>query len=524
MSSAMDSLDPSKMEWGEGQFGPYRLFYDGEPSSIIKEAGTNEITRDPFPSNVYLLESDEALDEVIALDSLDIIPLSQIAPQAVEPDLTFSQIENTVGSSPAPVVVGGTANKWSINPNADFREQEPSPQKGISRRGILLGGMGLLVLGGGGYAASKGAFRGDANAAESPGVTTEAAMEVTPVTASDAASMGKLVDTKAVDRKYAPTGFNPKDVKWSFQFNSANIAASAFQEGVFLSNGNEIVILDPMTGETKVSIDVDGIADFVNPTALANGEDAPRGLAWKIGNSLYLWTDDNRISRTPIDPQANMSSMGRSVMVKQGGVSYSFTHDGLKKIMGSDGNEIALDHEWVISSGWNGPIIRKKIDGSSSTSNLIQPPKVGMTIETWHGAGHGKAAIGWRGEDDKVILGITDAATGAVLDSVESTLEAIDQKRMKIGQGWKAFSVGPYLFDLDSGRIILDASKDANEFMSINQFTSYASRKNERGVITYVKKKRDDRITPSIPLAILDNGMAVARTAGDRVSLLGKES
>ena len=525
----MTTIQPQRLEWRDDVLSDgCRLFMDGRPSNVIK-LPVGSIEHDTYVTDVLELKEPQVVSDVIAMDRAAVIRTvgnRRIAHRSHEEIIAAMQMDvaddegnhNPFGSSSN--TQGDHAYDFGLHGTASG-STPTSPGKGNIRWGriILTCGIAVGLIGGGVFGIN--AILNNTKPLEEQTISAEQTRPV--IQGSTTSKLGALDPSGAVET--VPAGWS-KDAKWKFELTSKSIAVSGFKVGVLLSDGKSVTILDPNTGETRVSVEVKGVPKFVASTRLGQSDNL--AIVWKIADTLYTWNHEtNQVQYYHLSVDSQVDTSGTGTLVRQDKVAYTLTDQGLKRIAG-DGREVAVDGPDITSSTFSGPITVRDLEGNIKSESLLDPPQPGLVVNQWHGVGTGHAFISWRSsssdpDDPKtaLTLAVHDVNTGEVTAQVKTTVAEVKGVKALYGGGSLEAAVGPYLFSLKDGSLILNGSSELKKFILILGNYGYAQSK-AGGVLTFVGKDKQKLITPNFPITILDDGSSVVRVSPTVIALLPK--
>lgn len=532
----MTNIDPRRLEWRDDTInrGFCRLHMDGRASNVIKtDMGVME--HDTFPTDLHELRIPEVLETLVMMERHGVIRTTgrlHIKHRTTEEIQALMQDTSSI-----PVITPEMSGAYQHRPEATTGSGTGNfsiPSMGVAEthqkegssirwgRVALIGALTVSLIGGGAWAITNVMGGSGQALAESPASTHS---EEAPVVSGTTTSrLGRTDPGAKVET--IPIGWTDQ-AKWRFSLDSKSIAVSGFQDGIVISDSNSLTILNPENGSTIISVDIKGVPKFIASTTYGDND---TGIVWRIGNTLYAWSKGSgEVVYYRLSPDAQVDTDGTGTLVKQNGVSYTLMDYGLKRIVGSEGREIAVDGDHIISSKWSGPITIRDVEGNDVSESLIDPPEAGMVVNQWHGAGTGYAFISWRTSNSDpgdpktpVTLAVHDVNTGKVVSQVKSTVELTTKVQALYGGASKEVAVGPYLFSLGDGKLLVDASADVNKFLLILSDHAYGQNK-KGGVLTYIGKDKQELITPNMPITVLKDGSSVARVSPTTLALLPKQ-
>lgn len=239
----------------------------------------------------------------------------------------------------------------------------------------------------------------------------------------------------------------------------ATASVTATGRGVLVVDGNSLAVLDPASGESRYTSDIDAPISFAVDTVI----DGERALVWRTGDRAQALFDGET---TPIEytipDGARISSAGTSVLIKEGNSLSTFTRDGLAAIPTPDPGytPMALDGSSLLSAEFSGTVIATDVDSAESTEILLESPADDLQIFRWVTAGHGKIVSLW-GEPGasatsghRIQLVVHSAEDGHIFSTVSTTTDAVGEANWGRGQGYRLAVIGPYLFTVDGGLLV----------------------------------------------------------------------
>ena len=154
------------------------------------------------------------------------------------------------------------------------------------------------------------------------------------------------------------------------------------------------------------------------------------------------------------------------MLIKSGNKLSTFGADGLENVPTPQAGStpMAIDNDELFSSDWNGPVKAKNIKSGEERSIDLESPGDELKIIDWISAGHGKAITLW-GEQGastnsghRIQLVVHSLEDGSILSTVTTTTDIVGEKSWVRGQAGERAYIGPYLFDLESGLLLMDVS------------------------------------------------------------------
>ncbi|MGW9827111.1 hypothetical protein ACUXNS_002123 [Brevibacterium pityocampae] len=243
----------------------------------------------------------------------------------------------------------------------------------------------------------------------------------------------------------------------------ATASVTATGRGVLVVDGNALAVLDPETGESRYTEDIDAPISFAVDTVI----DGERALVWRTGDRAQaLFDGETAPIEYTIPDDARISSAGTSVLIKEGNSLSTFTRDGLTAIPTPDPGytPMALDGTALISAEFSGTVTATDVDTAESSEILLESPSDDLQIFRWVTAGHGKIVSLW-GEPGasatsghRIQLVVHSAADGRIFSTVSTTTDAVGEANWVRGQGYRLAVIGPYLFTVDGGLLVRNAT------------------------------------------------------------------
>ncbi|WP_413334164.1 hypothetical protein ACH82I_16415 [Brevibacterium sp. GP-SGM9] len=255
--------------------------------------------------------------------------------------------------------------------------------------------------------------------------------------------------------------------KWETKVpKDASVTAS--DRGVLVVNKGKLQVLDATTGEERYSGEVDEAPTFAVDTII----DGKPALLWQAGDTAEaLFDGESEPMRYQLPQKARITSAGTSVLIKSGNKLSTFGADGLVNVPTPEpgSTPMAIENDELFSSDWNGPVKAENIKSGDERSIDLEPPADDLQIIDWISAGHGKAITLW-GEQGastnsghRIQLVVHSLEDGSILSTVTTTTDIVGEMSWVRGQGGQRAYIGPYLFNLENGLLLMDtSSKDIN--------------------------------------------------------------
>lgn len=250
--------------------------------------------------------------------------------------------------------------------------------------------------------------------------------------------------------------------KWEAEVpEDASVTAS--DRGVLLVNDGRLEVLDADTGKTRYKTKIDQSPTFAVDTVI----DGRPALLWQAGDTAEaLFDGESEPKSYQLPEKARITSAGKSVLIKSGNKLSTFSADGLENVPTPQAGStpMAIDDDELFSSDWNGPVTAKNIKSGDERSIDLESPGDELKIIDWISAGHGKAITLW-GEQGastnsghRIQLVVHSLEDGSILSTVTTTTDIVGEKSWVRGQAGERAYIGPYLFDLKSGLLLMDVS------------------------------------------------------------------
>ncbi|WP_166972947.1 hypothetical protein [Brevibacterium atlanticum] len=240
-------------------------------------------------------------------------------------------------------------------------------------------------------------------------------------------------------------------------------SVTASDRGVLLVYKNKLEVLDAETGKSRYEAKISEAPTFAVDTII----DGRPALLWQAGDTAEaLFDGDSKPKSYRLPENARITSAGTSVLIKSGNKLSTFGADGLENVPTPEAGStpMAIEDDELFSSDWNGPVKAKNVKTGDERSIDLERPADDQQIIDWISAGHGKAITLW-GEQGastnsghRIQLVVHSLKDGSILSTVTTTTDIVGEKSWVRGQGGQRAYIGPYLFDLDSGLLLMDVS------------------------------------------------------------------
>jgi hypothetical protein len=240
-------------------------------------------------------------------------------------------------------------------------------------------------------------------------------------------------------------------------------SVTASDRGVLLVYKNKLEVLDSDTGKSRYEAKISEAPTFAVDTVI----DGRPALLWQAGDTAEaLFDGDKKPKSYRLPENARITSAGTSVLIKSGNKLSTFGADGLENVPTPEAGStpMAIEDDELFSSDWNGPVQAKNVKTGDERSIDLERPADDLQIIDWISAGHGKAITLW-GEQGastnsghRIQLVVHSLNDGSILSTVTTTTDIVGEKSWVRGQGGQRAYIGPYLFDLESGLLLMDVS------------------------------------------------------------------
>ncbi|RBP68028.1 hypothetical protein DFO66_101253 [Brevibacterium sanguinis] len=344
-----------------------------------------------------------------------------------------------------PVAVTAPAPQRSRRQKRTERSRRPLRLKKITVPGLVLIGLAILMI---------GAF---VIPNIVPSQSAEAPQSISTDEQINPGSDITVTDTDDVVPSFESTP------KWEAKVpGSASVTAS--DRGVLVVDDEKLEVLDPETGDVRYSGRVSQPPTFAVDTLI----DGRPALLWQVGNSAEaLFDGESTPTNYRLPDNARISSAGTSVLVKSGNWLSTFGTDGLIDIPVPETGmtPMAVENDELFSADYDGPVRATNIRTGDERDISLEVPADDLQIIKWISAGHGKVITLW-GEQGastnsghRIQLVVHSLEDGAILSTVTTTTDMVGEMSWVRGQGGERAYIGPYLFDMRSGLLLMDTSR-----------------------------------------------------------------
>lgn len=248
---------------------------------------------------------------------------------------------------------------------------------------------------------------------------------------------------------------------------SASVTATS--RGVLVVDGEELTVIDTTDGSVRYSGEYDESITFAADTLI----DGKKALVWQYDRTVQaLFDGESRPVEYDLPADARLSSAGTSVLIREGNALSTLGEDELIPVPtptpGS--TPMALDGNDLISAPFDGPIVRTNIVSGDETEVELESPGDGLEIKLWKSAGHGLAISVWgdpgasANSGHRLQLVVHSLEDGAVTSINEVSSADIGEASWTRGQGYALASIGPYLYDISTGLLVMDGTDSGMQF------------------------------------------------------------
>lgn len=281
------------------------------------------------------------------------------------------------------------------------------------------------------------------------------------ITTDQQANSGSTLNV--VDSDGIVPGFST-DATWSAKVPTT-ASVTGTDRGILVVDGSSLKILNPATGDVRLSETIDQPPTFAVDTVI----DGRSALLWQVGSTAEaLFDGSSSPKRYHLPADARISSAGSSVLVKSGNALSTFGPGGLVDIPTPEPGTtpMSVEDNTLYSADWNGPVIATDIRTKSNREIGLESPGDGLAIIKWISAGHGKVITLWGEQGSstnsghRIQLVVHSLENGTILSTVTTTTDIVGEASWVRGQGSQRAYIGPYLFDMNTGLLLMDTSRN----------------------------------------------------------------
>ena len=249
-----------------------------------------------------------------------------------------------------------------------------------------------------------------------------------------------------------------------------NASVTATSRGVLVVDGDEVTIIDPSDGSERFQESYDGSVTFAAETTV----DGQPALVWQHDNTVQALLDgESRPIEYELTPEARLSSAGtcsadpRRERSQYSGRRWprhcSDTRTGVHPDGAGRGGAASAHRSTALCpERTSRPVRRREVE--------LEQSGEGLEIKEWKSAGHGLAISVWgdpgasTNSGHRLQLVVHSLDDGAVASINEVSSADIGDAAWTRGQGYSLASIGPYLYDLDTGLLVLDGTDSGMQF------------------------------------------------------------
>lgn len=301
-----------------------------------------------------------------------------------------------------------------------------------------------------------------------------------------------------------------------------NASVTATSRGVLVVDGDDLTILDPKDGSVRYTDTHDEPITFAADTEVGGR----KALVWQYGTEARALQDGSSTAiEYELPRNAQLSSAGTSVLIRDGNALSTLGPEGLTPIPtpAPGTTPMALDGDELISAPFEGPIIRTDITTGDQTEVPLESPGDGLEITQWKSAGHGLAISIWGAPGATVNSGhrlqlvVHSLEDGAVSSVNEVSSAEVGESPWVRGQGYQLAQVGPYLYSLDTGLLVLDGTESGMQFGEPRGALVPGTLESEPVIASGMQSSAPTAFrTAAELLAVTDDGrVAITRTSAD---------
>ena len=241
----------------------------------------------------------------------------------------------------------------------------------------------------------------------------------------------------------------------------ATSVVAATEHGVVIVYGKKIGVYKSGVRISPLMVNAAAVK-FVLSTKI-NGQDV---IAWRAGNILNLWnpaTPNAYPTKISMAPSITISSAGSNLLFHLKGDT--FTTDGkkftkiTKAIRAGAAEPMAYDGKEVIAADAKSNVWKLGVglQAGAATKVDLATPRVGLKLSKWVTAGYGNIVSIWRKPGDTqatVVVHSTD--TGKIESQHVVDAGSVANETWIRGQGHKLAAFGGLLYDMATGKLVLD--------------------------------------------------------------------
>ncbi|WP_291791554.1 hypothetical protein [Brevibacterium sp.] len=291
-------------------------------------------------------------------------------------------------------------------------------------------------------------------------IGTPAAKESEVPTSSTVPSRVPVTQEKST----TPVPGYAEEPEWEAEVpQTASVTASS--RGILVVDGGDLSVLDPTTGEVRYSNEYSGTVSFAADTVI----EGRAALVWRYENRVEaLFDGEDSTVAYDLSPTARMSSAGDSVLIREGNDLSTLAADGSFVDIPTPppgSTPMAVDGGRLVSAPFDGPLELTDIASGEMERLDLESPGDGLEIKQWKSAGHGLAITVW-GEPEanptsgqRLQLAVHSLQDGSLSSVNEVSSGELGEADWTRGQDYKLAVIGPYLYDLRSGLLVMDGTE-----------------------------------------------------------------
>lgn len=289
---------------------------------------------------------------------------------------------------------------------------------------------------------------------------------------------------------------------------------TGFDTGITVEDGAELEVLSPFTGEELTTVTSPAPIEWITESKI----DDRTHLIWRTTDSedLNLWTAGmDQPATITSGTELTVSDAGTSLLLTDStGDAYRVHDRGLDKMPTPDGHTaLAVDGETLISSTGDATATLSDTDGRAVEEITLAAPEFDETsLERWVSAGHGLAVTVWAHDGGEQALVVHSLADGSVRSTVP--IDPGTEQRWVRGQGRDLAASGPYLFSLNDGTLVADATDQDLTFARPKGALGVIDRQDDAPLVTAGTVARP----LAEPLVAETDGVAVLRASSGTLS------
>ena len=265
----------------------------------------------------------------------------------------------------------------------------------------------------------------------------------------------------AADGPSGVPGFETEE--WSNPLPSgASVTPTA--EGVLVLDRGDLTVVDAATGDARYTAEATDPVSFVSDALV---DDTP-ALVWRSAGTVWALQDgsDEPLEYT-IAGDAAISAAGTAVLVRDGDALSTLGDDGLVPLPAPpEGHTpIAVDGTTLVSGALDGSVVLAEPGQGDTTDLQLSPPGKDFALDEWKAAGHGLAVTLWsRSDTEDPRIAVHSLTDGSLSAAAAAPAELVSDAEWVVGQGDVLGTLGPYVFELETGELLVDGSADALTF------------------------------------------------------------